>query len=164
MNATSAGRSFKKLRERAGLSRKEAATALGVTVNGLYYWELNRSFPKPKLWDDLINLYGLKRSELIRLAGGKDSPRVRRYLSQQQEHSKRQRRRIYLRPEQETVKKSTLQVNAPLAQKTEQTALMKRIDDLELQVSKLQDSIQIIERMHELLHAWRRFKNGLEVR
>jgi len=161
MSNTSTGKSFIKMRERAGLSRKEAATALGITVNGLYFWESNRSFPKPELWDDLITLYDFDRSELITLAGGKDSPRVRRYLAKQQGQSDRRGRRIYVRKKTEVKPQPGSRTHASTNQEPEQSDLLHRLADIERRVAKLQDSVEIVERMEELLHAWKRFMSVL---
>ena len=40
--------------------------------------------------------------------------------------------------------------------------LLTRITELEHKVSALQESMEIVERAKELMHAWNRFKNALE--
>jgi transcriptional regulator with XRE-family HTH domain len=157
---TMTGKSFKKLREKAGLSRKDAATALGVTANGVYFWESNRSFPRPELWDDLITLYEFDRSELITLAGGKDSPRVRRYLAKRQEQPERRGRRIYLRSKPGDIPHREPQTDRAHRQNPEQSDFLHRINDLERRVAKLQDSLEIVERIEALLEAWKQLINA----
>ena len=169
MSTNGTGENFKKLRKRAGLSLKDAAAALGLTPNSLYFWESNRSFPKPELWDEVINLYDLEREELIKLAGGKDSPRARRYLARQkvqqpepQEKPERRGKRIYLRSKPKaTYTKERIAESTP-ERSPDQVILAQRITDLELKVSELQDSMEIVERARELMQAWNRFKNALE--
>lgn len=169
MTTNGTGENFKKHRKQAGLTRKDAATALGLSPNSVYFWESNRSFPKPELWDEVINLYDFDRDELIRLAGGKDSPRVRRYLAQQEtsqpaEHEKNERRgrRIYLRSKPKEHKTTDKSADLSREQLPGQADLARRLADLEQKVAKLQDSMEIVERAKELMLAWNRFKNALE--
>ena len=169
MTTNGTGENFKKLRKQAGLSRKDAAAALGLTPNSLYFWESNRSFPKPELWDDVIDLYGFDREELIKLAGGEDSPRTRRYLAQQQGQQpepqpkpERRGKRIYLRTKPKSVQpKKAPAVSAP-EQLPDQKILTQRLTDLERKVAELQDSLEFVERAKELMEAWNRFKDVLK--
>ena len=169
MTTNGTGENFKKLRKQAGLTRKDAAAALGLTPNSVYFWESNRSFPKPELWDEVINLYDFDRDELIRLAGGQDSPRVRRYLTARQgsqpadrDRIERRGRRIYLRSKPAERKTTAAAADTAPEPLPEHAGLLKRIDELERQVSTLQDSMEIVERAKELMQAWNRFKNALE--
>ena len=169
MTTNGTGENFKKLRKQAGLTRKDAAAALGLSPNSVYFWESNRSFPKPELWDQVINLYDFDRDELIRLAGGQDSPRVRRYLASRQGLQRAERgqierrgRRIYLRSAPEQQKTTTKAAETSPAPLTDHADLLRRITALEHQVSALQESMEIVERAKELMHAWNRFKNVLE--
>ena len=168
MSTKGAGENLKKLRKKKGLSRKDAATALGLTPNSVYFWESNRSFPKPELWDDVIDLYNFDREELIRLAGGKDSPRVRRYLARKtveqpevQEKSERRGKRIYLRTKPKTTKSTKNPAGSNTAQLVDLTTLERRIAELEQQVTTLQESMKIVERAKELMQAWNRFNAAL---
>ena len=169
MTTNGTGENFKKLRKQAGLTRKDAAAKLGLTPNSVYFWESNRSFPKPELWDEVINLYDFDRDELIRLAGGKDSPRVRRYLSQHEtsqpaDHAKIERRgrRIYLRSKPKENKKADAPAGLSREPRPDQADFSQRLADLEQKVARLQDSMEIVERAKELMLAWNRFKNALE--
>lgn len=169
MTTNGTGENFKKLRKQAGLTRKDAAAALGLSPNSVYFWESNRSFPKPELWDEVINLYDFDRDELIRLAGGQDSPRVRRYLARQQDSQpadrdqiERRGRRIYLRSKPDHQKTTTRAADTSSVQLPDHADLLTRITELEHKVSALQESMEIVERAKELMHAWNRFKNALE--
>jgi transcriptional regulator with XRE-family HTH domain len=162
MSNNLAARSLKEMRERAGLSRKEVAATLGMSVNSVYFWESSRSFPKPELWDDLINLYKFDPSELITLAGGKDSPRVRRYLAQQQAQPERRGRRIYVRSKPEKKQQPKPLPQTPKDQKLDTSYLQQRITDLELQVAELQTKMKFLTQLEELSQAWKRFLNVLE--
>ena len=168
MSTNGTGENLKMLRKRAGLTRKDAAAALGLTPNSLYFWESNRSFPKPELWDDVINLYDFDRDELIKLAGGEDSPRARRYLARQeaqplehQDKPERRGKRIYLRTKPTAAQTKESRTDPTPEQAADQAILAQRVTELELKVSQLQESMEIVERAKDLMQAWNQFKKAL---
>jgi transcriptional regulator with XRE-family HTH domain len=169
MATKGAGETFKQLRKQAGLSQKEAADKLGLSSNSLYFWESDRTFPKPELWDRLIDMYQLDRAKLIRMAGGEASPRVRRYLNQHQEQqsgsikqNERRGKRIYLRSKARGKQPVEPKTEIPQEQHAEQARLQQRITDLEHKVAKMESSMPILERAEELVRAWDRFKKALK--
>lgn len=167
METTKAGAKLKQLRKKAGLSQKEAAAKLGLTPNSLYFWESDRTFPKPDLWDHLIAMYKVERDEFIRLAGGEASPRVRRYLEHQERQTdsnkknERSGKRIYLRSKTKNNQPSGTR-SAAVSEQQGQALLLQRIADLERKVAEMESSTTILERAGELLRAWEKFQKALK--
>ena len=167
MDTKEAGKTLKQLRKQAGLSQKEAAAELGLTPNSLYFWESDRTFPKPELWDQLIEMYKVDRDKFIRLAGGEASPRVRRYRGQHQAHqsdsnkkNERSGKRIYLRSKAKN--KQPPEPETAVPQKQDQAHLLQRITDLEQKLANMESSMTILKRAEEFLRAWDKFQKALK--
>lgn len=168
MNYKETGKKFKQLREQAGLSQKEVAAEIGLTPNSVYFWESDRTFPKPELWDQLIDMYKVDREEFISLAGGEASSRVQRYLNQHQTRSdsgkklERGNRRIYLRPKAKS-KQSSEPKTVVHRERQDQVHLLQRITDLEQKFADMESSMMILKRAEDLLNAWDEFQKALKV-
>lgn len=50
--------SLKALRVNAGLSQREAASKIGVSVKTLCFWEKGKAFPKQPMIEKICNAYG----------------------------------------------------------------------------------------------------------
>ncbi len=48
---------FKEAREKVGLSVKDAAARLGVSITSIYYWETDTYVPESKRLPEIANLY-----------------------------------------------------------------------------------------------------------
>jgi transcriptional regulator with XRE-family HTH domain len=51
---------LRSLREKAGLTHEEVATAMSVTLNTIYHWEQGKHFPKPDQLPQLMEILKLK--------------------------------------------------------------------------------------------------------
>lgn len=57
--------SFKKAREKSGLTQQEAATKLGVDQSAVCQWETGKSKPRATLLPKIAKLYGCTVDELL---------------------------------------------------------------------------------------------------
>lgn len=58
--------SFTRLREKAGLTQKQAAAALGVDQSAISFWETGANNPRAALLPKIATLYGCTVDELLK--------------------------------------------------------------------------------------------------
>lgn len=60
---------FTELREKAGLTQKQAAAALGVDQSAISFWETGANNPRASLLPRIAALYGCTVDELLKDEG-----------------------------------------------------------------------------------------------
>ena len=57
---------FKKARQQAGLTARQAANCLGVSIQNVYNWEANSYYPETERLKEIAKLYGCTVDELLK--------------------------------------------------------------------------------------------------
>ncbi len=74
---------FKAARMRKGITQKEAAITLGVSVQAVSYWETGARMPSKKTLSELADLYGVTVDYLIGREEERDKQKAKESLSRQ---------------------------------------------------------------------------------
>lgn len=57
--------SFRKMREKSGMSQKDLAEELGVDQSAVCLWETGKTLPRAKLLPKIANILGCSTDELL---------------------------------------------------------------------------------------------------